>query len=97
LELARTHPVDLITLDVHMSPVDGRDVAHRLRADAATWDIPHLPKPKALASSWLFALVDTMLVDSVASVACPLRIADQPGTGRSWRSPEIAPGKQFHG
>jgi DNA-binding response OmpR family regulator len=40
LELARTQPVDLITLDVQMSPIDGRDVLHRLRADAATRDIP---------------------------------------------------------
>jgi DNA-binding response OmpR family regulator len=40
LELARTHPVDLITLDLHMSPVHGRDVLHRLRADATTRDIP---------------------------------------------------------
>jgi DNA-binding response OmpR family regulator len=42
LELARTHPVDLITLDVHMSPVDGRDVFRRLRADDATRNIPVL-------------------------------------------------------
>ncbi len=42
LEMARTHPVDLITLDVHMSPVDGRDVLRRLRADAATRNIPVL-------------------------------------------------------
>ena len=42
LELARTQPVDLITLDLFMSPVDGRDVLHRLRADAATRDIPVL-------------------------------------------------------
>ena len=40
LELARTQPVDLITLDVLMSPVDGRDVLHRLRADVATRNIP---------------------------------------------------------
>ena len=40
LELARTQPVDLITLDVLMSPVDGRDVLQRLRADVATCDIP---------------------------------------------------------
>ena len=40
LELARTHPVDLITLDLHMSPVNGRDVFHQLRADIATRDIP---------------------------------------------------------
>jgi two-component system alkaline phosphatase synthesis response regulator PhoP len=40
LELARTQPVDLITLDLLMSPVDGRDVLHRLRADAATRNIP---------------------------------------------------------
>jgi DNA-binding response OmpR family regulator len=40
LKLARTQPVDLITLDVHMSPVDGRDVLHRLRADVATRNIP---------------------------------------------------------
>jgi putative two-component system response regulator len=40
LELARTQPVDLITLDLLMSPVDGRDVLQRLRADAATRDIP---------------------------------------------------------
>jgi len=42
LELARTHPVDLITLDVHMSPVDGRDVLRRLRADDVTRNIPVL-------------------------------------------------------
>jgi DNA-binding response OmpR family regulator len=42
LELARMHPVDLITLDVHMSPVDGRDVFNRLRADDATRKIPVL-------------------------------------------------------
>jgi len=40
LELARTHPVDLITLDLLMSPVDGRDVLQRLRADVATCNIP---------------------------------------------------------
>jgi CheY-like chemotaxis protein len=40
LELARTQPVDLITLDLLMSPVNGRDVLHRLRADGATRDIP---------------------------------------------------------
>ncbi len=40
LELARTQQVDLITLDVHMSPLDGRDVFQRLRADDATRDIP---------------------------------------------------------
>ena len=40
LELARTQPVDLITLDLLMSPVDGRDVLHQLRADVATRDIP---------------------------------------------------------
>ena len=40
LALARKHPVDLITLDLHMSPVNGRDVFHQLRADIATRDIP---------------------------------------------------------
>lgn len=40
LELARTQPVDLITLDLLMSPVDGREVLQQLRADAATRDIP---------------------------------------------------------
>jgi CheY-like chemotaxis protein len=40
LELARTHSVDLITLALLMSPVDGHDVLHRLRADAATRNIP---------------------------------------------------------
>jgi CheY-like chemotaxis protein len=40
LELARTQPVDLITLDLLMSPVDGQDVLHRLRADAVTRHIP---------------------------------------------------------
>jgi DNA-binding response OmpR family regulator len=40
LELARTQPVDLITLDLLMSPVDGRDVLQRLRADVATCNIP---------------------------------------------------------
>ena len=40
LELARTQPVDLITLDLLMSPVDGREVFHRLRADVATRNIP---------------------------------------------------------
>jgi len=40
LELARTQPVDLITLDLLMSPVDGRDVLQQLRADVATCDIP---------------------------------------------------------
>jgi DNA-binding response OmpR family regulator len=40
LAMARTHPVDLITLDLVMSPVDGRDVLHRLRADVATRHIP---------------------------------------------------------
>jgi two-component system alkaline phosphatase synthesis response regulator PhoP len=40
LELARTQPVDLITLDLLMSPVDGRDVFHQLRADVATRNIP---------------------------------------------------------
>ena len=40
LELVRTQRVDLITLDLHMSPVNGREVFHRLRADVATRDIP---------------------------------------------------------
>lgn len=40
LALARTEPVDLITLDLLMSPVRGREVLRRLRADAATRDIP---------------------------------------------------------
>lgn len=40
LELARTQTVDLITLDLLMSPVDGQDVLHRLRADAVTRHIP---------------------------------------------------------
>ena len=40
LELARTQPVDLITLDLLMSPVDGRDVFDQLRADVATRNIP---------------------------------------------------------
>jgi len=40
LELARTQPVDLITLDLLMSPVDGRDVLQQLRADVATCNIP---------------------------------------------------------
>ena len=40
LELARTQPVDLITLDLLMSPVHGRDVFHQLRADVATRNIP---------------------------------------------------------
>ena len=40
LELARTQPVDLITLDLLMSPVDGQDVLHRLRTDAVTRHIP---------------------------------------------------------
>ena len=42
LELARTQRVDLITLDLLMSPVDGRDVFHRLRSDVATRNIPVL-------------------------------------------------------
>jgi putative two-component system response regulator len=40
LELANTQPVDLITLDLRMSPVNGHDVLRRLRADAATRNIP---------------------------------------------------------
>ena len=40
LELARTRPVELITLDVRMSSVDGRDVFHRLRADTQLRNIP---------------------------------------------------------
>jgi DNA-binding response OmpR family regulator len=40
LELARTQPVDLITLDLLMSPVGGQDVLQRLRADATTRSIP---------------------------------------------------------
>ena len=40
LELARTQPVDLITLDLYMSPICGREVFHLLRADAATRNIP---------------------------------------------------------
>jgi DNA-binding response OmpR family regulator len=40
LELARTQSVDLITLDLLMSPVDGHEVFHQLRADDATRDIP---------------------------------------------------------
>ena len=40
LELARTQPVDVITLDLLMSPVGGREVFKRLRADGATRHIP---------------------------------------------------------
>ena len=40
LELVRTQQVDLITLDLHMSPVNGHEVFRRLRADVATRDIP---------------------------------------------------------
>jgi CheY-like chemotaxis protein len=40
LELARTQPVDLITLDLRMSPLGGREVFDNLRADPATRDIP---------------------------------------------------------
>jgi DNA-binding response OmpR family regulator len=40
LEVARTHSVDLITLDPLKSPVDGHNLLHRLRADAATCNIP---------------------------------------------------------
>jgi DNA-binding response OmpR family regulator len=40
LELARTQPVDLITLDLFMSPVNGREVFHRLRADVLIRNIP---------------------------------------------------------
>lgn len=40
LELSRTQPVDLITLDLLMWPVNGQDVLHRLRADPVTRDIP---------------------------------------------------------
>jgi len=40
LELSRKQPVDLITLDLLMWPVNGRDVLRRLRADPATRDIP---------------------------------------------------------
>jgi CheY-like chemotaxis protein len=40
LELARTQPVDLITLDLLMSPVDGQDVLQQLRADVSTRNIP---------------------------------------------------------
>jgi DNA-binding response OmpR family regulator len=61
LELARTHPVDLITLDVHMSPVDGRDVFHRLRGDAATRDIP------VLLVTVADALIDGLAADGVVS------------------------------
>ena len=42
VELARSQPVDLITLDLLMSPVDGRDVLRRLRAHASTRNIPVL-------------------------------------------------------
>jgi DNA-binding response OmpR family regulator len=56
LELARTQPVDLITLDLRMSPVHGRDVLHRLRADAATRDIPVV----------LVTVADELLSDLVA-------------------------------
>jgi CheY-like chemotaxis protein len=40
LEMAHMQPVDLITLDLLMSPVNGRDVLHQLRADAPTRNIP---------------------------------------------------------
>jgi len=40
LELARTQPVNLITLDLLMSPIDGQAVLHRLRADTVTCHIP---------------------------------------------------------
>ena len=40
LELARTQPVDLITLDLLMSPLDGCEVFDQLRADVATRNIP---------------------------------------------------------
>ena len=56
LELARTQPVDLITMDLLMTPVDGRDVLRRLRADAATRDIPVL----------LVTVADELVSDHVA-------------------------------
>lgn len=40
LALARAGDVDLITLDVLMAPLSGRDVLARLRADPATHAIP---------------------------------------------------------
>jgi len=40
LLLARSGEVDLITLDVLMAPLSGRDVLAGLRADAATHAIP---------------------------------------------------------
>ena len=61
LELARTQPVDLITLDVHMSPVDGRDVLHRLRADDATRNIP------VVLVTVADALVDGLVADGFVS------------------------------
>jgi DNA-binding response OmpR family regulator len=40
LQLAKAQSVDLITLDLIMSPVRGQEVLQRLRADAATRNIP---------------------------------------------------------
>jgi DNA-binding response OmpR family regulator len=39
LQLAKAQSVDLITLDLIMSPVRGQDVLQRLRGDAATRNI----------------------------------------------------------
>jgi signal transduction histidine kinase len=42
LKAARSHPPDLILLDVTMPDMDGYEVCRRLKADAATADIPVL-------------------------------------------------------
>ncbi len=40
LDLAREHLPDLVLLDVHLPDIDGQEVLARLRADAATREIP---------------------------------------------------------
>jgi DNA-binding response OmpR family regulator len=88
LELARTQPVDLITLDLLMSPVNGREVLHRLRADAATRNIPvvlvtvvdgpthHLAAEGFVSKPFMGR---QLLTEVRRLVPCPARAVSSPG------------------